>query len=114
MATRCLNCGTAAFDELRQGVRKIEHLADPTAGELRIGCQAVLAGTMLPPIIEQLSRRYPRLNFEVTLLSSPNYEFPDLRHRTIDLMLWRYPHLVRARKSAMMSMLKSFSKTGCT
>ena len=86
-----LECGTAAFDELRQGVRKIEHLADPSSGELRIGCQAVLAGTMLPPIIEQLSRRYPRLSFRVTLLSSPNFDFPDLRHRTIDLMLAALP-----------------------
>jgi DNA-binding transcriptional LysR family regulator len=86
-----LESGSAAFDELRQGVRKIEHLADPTAGELRIGCQAVLAGTMLPPLVQQLSQRYPRLTFDVTLLSSPNFEFPDLRHRTIDLMLAALP-----------------------
>jgi DNA-binding transcriptional LysR family regulator len=93
-----LECGSAAFDELRQGVRKIEHLADPSSGELRIGCQAVLAGTMLPPIIEQLSRRYPRLSFEVTLLSSPNFEFPDLRQRTIDLMLAALPGPVAENK----------------
>src|SRR5689334_2700950 len=30
--------GVAVFDELRQGVKDIEFLADPTAGELRIGC----------------------------------------------------------------------------
>ena len=29
--------GVAVFDELRQGVKDIEFLADPTAGELRIG-----------------------------------------------------------------------------
>src|SRR5918992_3081592 len=28
----------AAFDELRQGIRDLEFLADPTAGELKIGC----------------------------------------------------------------------------
>jgi DNA-binding transcriptional LysR family regulator len=33
-----LKCGTAVFDELRQGVRELEFLTDPTAGELRIGC----------------------------------------------------------------------------
>src|SRR5438128_3589015 len=32
-----LDCGVAVFDQLRQGVKNIEHLADPTAGELRIG-----------------------------------------------------------------------------
>ena len=31
-----LNRGLAAFDELRQGVKDIEFLLDPTAGELRI------------------------------------------------------------------------------
>ena len=31
-----LNCARAAFDELRQGVKEVEFLTDPTAGELRI------------------------------------------------------------------------------
>ena len=30
--------GLAVFDELRQGVKDIEFLTDPTSGELRIGC----------------------------------------------------------------------------
>src|SRR5262249_11924128 len=33
-----LDCGVAVFDDLRQGLRNIEFLADPTAGEVRIGC----------------------------------------------------------------------------
>src|SRR5882757_9534794 len=32
-----LDCGVAVFDELRQGMENIEFLADPTAGEVRIG-----------------------------------------------------------------------------
>ena len=32
-----LKRGSAAFDELREGVKDIELLADPTAGEVRIG-----------------------------------------------------------------------------
>src|SRR6187455_3108849 len=28
----------AVFDELKQGIRDIEFLADPTVGEVRIGC----------------------------------------------------------------------------
>src|SRR5215813_15324462 len=32
-----LDCGTAVFDDLRQGVKNIESLADPAAGEVRIG-----------------------------------------------------------------------------
>ena len=32
-----LDGGTAVFDDLRQAVKNIEFLADPTAGEVRIG-----------------------------------------------------------------------------
>jgi DNA-binding transcriptional LysR family regulator len=32
-----LDCGVAVFDDLRQGVKNIEFLADPAAGEVRIG-----------------------------------------------------------------------------
>ena len=35
--------GLAVFDELRQSVRDIESLLDPTVGEVRIGCSSPLA-----------------------------------------------------------------------
>src|SRR3954467_6584712 len=35
-----LDGGKAVFDDLRQAVNSIEFLADPTAGEVRIGCSA--------------------------------------------------------------------------
>src|SRR6202521_4316298 len=40
-----LDCGVAVFDDLRQGVKNIEFLADPAAGEVRIGCNPLLATT---------------------------------------------------------------------
>ena len=48
--------GIAAFDELIQGIRDIEFLADPTAGELRIGCTE---GT--PAILAPALERDPQL-----------------------------------------------------
>src|SRR5262245_257846 len=40
--------GNAVFDDLRQGIKEIEYLADPTTGELRIGCsEAMPAGFVL-------------------------------------------------------------------
>lgn len=33
-----LTRSVAAFDEIMQAVKDIEHLADPTTGEIRIGC----------------------------------------------------------------------------
>ena len=38
-----IDCGVAIFDDLRQGLSKIRFLADPTAGEVRIGTTVFLA-----------------------------------------------------------------------
>ena len=84
-----LKCGLAVFDELRQGIKTIEHLADPTAGELRIGCQDTLASTILPSVIDQLSHHYPRVVFNVARLITPTLQFPELHERTLDLVLTR-------------------------
>src|SRR5271155_5526955 len=54
-----LKCGEAAFDDLRQGIRAIEFLADPTAGELKIGCPESTAVAILPQMIQRFSREYP-------------------------------------------------------
>src|SRR6266566_8128580 len=60
-----LDCGTAAFDDLRQGVKNIESLADPTAGEVRIGTTAFLAASFVSALVDRLSRRYPRIAFHI-------------------------------------------------
>lgn len=60
-----LDCGLAVFDDLRQGVKSIEHLADPAMGELRIGANHFLAASIVPTIIDRLSARYPRITFQL-------------------------------------------------
>src|SRR5712691_4213162 len=57
-----LKRGLAVFDELREGVKEIEFLADPTAGELRVGCADMTTAGLLPAIIAELSHRYPRVH----------------------------------------------------
>lgn len=57
--------GMAVFDELQQGVRDIEHLADPSTGELRVGSTEAIAGAILSPLIERLSREHRRIGFHV-------------------------------------------------
>src|SRR4029434_2721807 len=42
-ADALLKRGHVVFDELRQGIRDIEFLADPKAGEVRVGCPETLA-----------------------------------------------------------------------
>jgi len=58
-----LDCGAAVFDDLRQGVQNIEFLADPTAGDVRIGCNSILAASFVSAVIDRLSQRYPRIVF---------------------------------------------------
>jgi len=57
--------GVAVFDELRQGVKDIEFLADPTAGELRIGAGESMAAGPILVAIDRLSRQYPRISVHV-------------------------------------------------
>ncbi|MCK1712003.1 MULTISPECIES: LysR family transcriptional regulator [unclassified Bradyrhizobium] len=85
-----LNCGTAVFDDLRQGVRHIECLADPSAGEVRIGSTAFLAASFVSALIDRLSRRYPRIAFHlVTGYIEPLHQ--ELSERKVDLLIVRSP-----------------------
>src|SRR5712672_4494931 len=56
-----LDCGVAVFDDLRRGVKNIEFLADPAAGEVRIGNALTSAASFVAVVIDRLSRRYPRV-----------------------------------------------------
>ena len=58
-ANALLKRSRVAFDELKQGIRDIEFLSDPTVGELRIGCPESISSSILPAIIERASRQYP-------------------------------------------------------
>ena len=55
-----LKRSVAAFDELKQSSRDIEFLADPTFGELRIGCVETLSATLVPRVLLRFSEQYPR------------------------------------------------------
>jgi DNA-binding transcriptional LysR family regulator len=81
--------GNAIFDDLRQGVKEIEFLADPTAGELRIGCAEPMLSGLLPAIIGPLHQQYPRIEFHVTGLSTSPQQYRELRERNVDLILGR-------------------------
>jgi len=84
-----LKHGVAAFDSLRQGVKEIEFLADPTAGELRIGCPEWIAAGLVGVIVDRLAQRYPGLIFHVSQTVPATSEFRELRQRSIDLVVGR-------------------------
>jgi DNA-binding transcriptional LysR family regulator len=85
-----LKRGLIAFDELRQGVKDIEFLVDPTVGRLRIGTSAGMDAGLIPSIVDRLSRKYPKMTFDVALL--PNTLLvQELRARNVDLVVGRWP-----------------------
>jgi DNA-binding transcriptional LysR family regulator len=78
----------AAFDELKQGVKEIEFLADPTAGEVRIGTTEPLAASFVSVVIERLSKRYPRIVFHVEQGHTATL-YHDLRERRVEFVITR-------------------------
>ena len=83
--------GMTVFDELRQGVKEIEFLQDPTAGELRIAGPGTVVGGLIPAVIDRLCRQYPRLVFHVSTVTNVAQQFRELRERNIDLVIRRLP-----------------------
>lgn len=84
-----LKRGVAAFDELRQGIRDIESLVDPTKGEVRLGCTDSLAGGLLAPFVEKFCRRYPGVVITVEPIHLPTLELPELHARKLDVVVSR-------------------------
>jgi DNA-binding transcriptional LysR family regulator len=81
----------AALDELRQGVKELEFMADPTTGEVAIGGLAAMMGGLLPTVVAELRLAHPRLIVHVTqVLTSPGV-YDNLRNRTFDLIIGRLP-----------------------
>ena len=79
-----LKCGTAVFDELRQGVKELEFLTDPASGELRLGCTETMAAGFVSAVADRVSRTHPRVAFHVTPGDSGMLVNRELRQRTID------------------------------
>ena len=86
-----LRRGVGAFDELRQGIKDIETLADPTTGQVRVGCPEAIASGFLAAVIEQFCRHYPRVEISVTASNNMSYEFRLLRDRDVDFLLGGIP-----------------------
>jgi DNA-binding transcriptional LysR family regulator len=90
-ANAMLKRSVAVFDELKQSVKDIEFLSDPTTGQLTIGCPESIAATALPWIVERFSEKYPRVVLHVEDVPAPAIRSPGLRDRRYDLILARWP-----------------------
>ncbi len=83
-----LDGGVNAFDELRRAVKHIESLADPTAGELRIGATIAIATSFVAAVIDRLSRKYPRIVIHL-LAGQSEMTYRALEERRVDLVVAR-------------------------
>jgi DNA-binding transcriptional LysR family regulator len=80
----------AVFDELRQSVKDIEFLSDPTVGEVRIGCTPPLAAGLVTEVISRLTRDHPRITFQL-VENDPIPLIRELDARNVELVLARMP-----------------------
>jgi DNA-binding transcriptional LysR family regulator len=84
-----LQCGAAVFDDLRQGVKAIEFMSDPGAGEIRVaGNEPIVAG-LVSAVFSRLQKQYPGITIQVTRASALSEQLAELRERKIDLVLAR-------------------------
>ena len=79
----------AALDEMKQGVRDIEFLTDPTRGEVRIGCAQRLSAAIMPQTVERFSQTYPRVVVHIDELAPLTRDLSGLHERKYDLLMGR-------------------------
>ena len=72
-------------------MRDIEFLADPTAGDLTIGCADSIAATIVRPIMDRFSAKRPLVIVRVETIPSPAINDVGLHDRKYDLVLGRRP-----------------------
>jgi len=86
-----LSCGLAVFDEMRQGLKRVEALSDALSGELRIGCPEVMAAGLLPVIADRFLQKHPRIQLQTISADTHLGQFQELRARNVELLLGPIP-----------------------
>jgi DNA-binding transcriptional LysR family regulator len=81
--------GIALFDDLKQAVKKLEALSDPTAGEIRLGTTEPLATGFVSAALKKMAVRYPKMNFHVIQADLNTLRTRDLRARNIEFAVFR-------------------------
>ena len=84
-----LSTSHAIFDELRLGIKEIEHLSDPEGGELSVGSNEASTIGVVPAAIERIRREHPRMVVRVVLVNTPAEQHKALRERRIDFAICR-------------------------
>jgi DNA-binding transcriptional LysR family regulator len=86
-----LDGGAAVFDDLRQAVRNIEFLSDPTLGHIKVGANEATVAGLIPAVFGRLRQRHPGISIHVTPVLAPEQQYRALRERELDLVVGRVP-----------------------
>lgn len=83
-----LDHGLVALDELRQAMKRIEFLSNPSKGEVSIGSSVPIASGFVAATVERLARRYPDVVFHISAAES-GVVYSALEERKVDLVVAR-------------------------
>jgi DNA-binding transcriptional LysR family regulator len=86
-----LKCGVNVFDEIRHGLKQIEHLTDPTSGELAVGCPEIMNAGIVPAISEHFLQQHPGVQLRVVHADIALAQYDALRERKVELLIGRPP-----------------------
>ena len=86
-----LDFAVNVFDEMRLGIKRIEFLADPTSGELAVGCPEIILAGVLPAITEHFLQQHPRVQLRVIHADTALMQFDQLRKHNVELLIGRMP-----------------------
>jgi DNA-binding transcriptional LysR family regulator len=82
-------CGAAVFDELRQGIKSIEFLTDPTVGEIRVASSEFIIAGLIATVFVGLRQQYPGIAIDVASVGAISEQHRHLRERSVDLVVGR-------------------------
>jgi DNA-binding transcriptional LysR family regulator len=85
--------GIAIFDEMEQGLKEIELISDPTAGEVSVAATGPVAGTIVVAAVDRLARQYPRMRFKLMVADAAPL-FAQLEARKVEMVISRVAHRV--------------------
>ena len=81
-----LDRGLKAFDELKQAVKHIEFLADPSAGEVRVGASVIIGSSFITAVVERLSPKHPRVSVRL-LAAEAAVVYRALQEREVEVVI---------------------------
>jgi len=81
-----LERGLNAFDELRQAVKHIEFLADPNAGDVRVGASVVIGSSFVASVVDRMTRRHPNVSVHL-MAAEAAMIYRALAEREVELLV---------------------------